>query len=73
MNGVVVCATAIADPSGLKATPRPSPAGNVAGFAYFVPNPEADQGYAVTKGEVSCATAIALGAGNGATVDLLAD
>jgi hypothetical protein len=44
MKGVVKCATAILAPSGLKATPKPVLAGSVAGSAYFVPNPDPDQG-----------------------------
>ena len=43
MNGVLVCATAIALPDGEKATPLLVVGGGVAGLAYFVPNPE-DQG-----------------------------
>ena len=43
MNGVMLCATAITVPAGLKATPLLVPVGNVAGSAYFVPKP-ADQG-----------------------------
>lgn len=30
----------------------------MAGLVYLVPNPDADQGYAVTNGVVACATAI---------------
>jgi hypothetical protein len=59
MNGLVTCATATADPSGLKATLCPLLAGSVAGSEYLVPNPEPDQGYADTNGVVLCATAIA--------------
>jgi hypothetical protein len=44
MKGDVVLATAIASPEGLKATPLPAPPGSVAGSAYFVPNPDDDQG-----------------------------
>jgi hypothetical protein len=58
MNGVVLCATAIALPLGLKATPSAFPVGSVAGLAYLVPNPETDHGYANTYGEKVCATAI---------------
>jgi len=59
INGVVLWATAIAEPLGIKSTPFPVLAGNVAGLAYLVPNPELDQGYAVTNGDVSCPTATA--------------
>ena len=55
---MVRCATAIADPSGLKETPLLWPAGSVAGLVYLVPNPLPDQGYAVIKGVVACATAM---------------
>jgi hypothetical protein len=44
MKGDVVLATAIASPEGLKATSSPFPVSNVAGSAYFVPNPDDDQG-----------------------------
>ena len=44
MRGVVACATAIAEPSGLNATPRPVPAGDVAGSANFTPKPDGPQG-----------------------------
>jgi hypothetical protein len=40
------CTTAIAEPSGLNATPFAIPAGNVAGLEYLVPNPFPDHGYA---------------------------
>ena len=51
----------MASPCGLKATPRPSPVGVVAGFAYLAPRPPENQGYALTKGVVVWATAIELG------------
>ena len=44
MKGVVGCATASASPEGEKATPKPLPAGKVAGFENLVPNPEPLQG-----------------------------
>ena len=68
MNGVMECATAIADPSGLKETPNPSLAGNVAGFVYFVPKPDPDQGYAVMNGFEPNDTAIAEPSGLKATL-----
>ena len=55
----MICATAIASPAGLKATPSPLPLGNVAGLVYLTPKPAADQGYAVMWGLRSCPTAIA--------------
>ena len=67
MRGLELCATAIAEPSGLNATPTPVFGGNVAGFVYFVPKPEPDQGYAVMFGVALCATAIAEPSGLKAT------
>jgi hypothetical protein len=59
MNGVIECANAIFNPSGLKATSCPVPVGNVAGFEYLVPNPELLQGYVEINGVEGCTTAIA--------------
>ena len=67
MKGVVLCATAMVAPLGLKATASPAPVGNVAGLATLVPNPALDQGYAVMYGELACATAIAEQSGLKAT------
>jgi len=68
MRGEVSCATAIADPSRENATLlQKSPVGSVAGLAYLVPNPEPDQGYAMTNGALSFATAIADPSGEKAT------
>jgi hypothetical protein len=50
---------AIDDPLGLNANPYPKLVGRVAGLAYLVPKPEADQGYAVTNGVPLVDTAIA--------------
>jgi len=61
MLGELAFATAIADPSGEKATPLPSFVGSVAGSVYLVPKPELDQGYAVTNGVVTCPTATYIG------------
>lgn len=46
-------------PLGLNAIPRAVSFGKVAGLVYLVPKPELDHGYAVTKGVVEWATAIA--------------
>jgi hypothetical protein len=51
INGDVEEPTAIAEPSVLKDTLSPIPAGNVEGLAYLVPKPEPDHGYADTDGE----------------------
>ena len=48
MYGDSPFATAITDPSGLNATPYAT-VGNVDGLI-LAPNPETDQGYAVTNG-----------------------
>ena len=64
---------AIASPAGLKATLLPVSVGSVTGLAYLVPKPLPTlQGYAVIKGVVPCATAIALLAGLKATPKALA-
>lgn len=42
-------------------------AGSVAGLAYLVPKPDADQLYALIKGVIACDTAIALPIGLKAT------
>jgi hypothetical protein len=44
-------AVAISVPAGENATPEQSNPGSVAGFAYFVPKPEALHGYAKINGE----------------------
>ena len=62
MRGELVCATAIAEPLGLKATSLPAPVGSVAGSVYTPRNPPLPHEYTVTKGVVLCATANALGA-----------
>ena len=54
----------MASPAGENLTVAPSPAGNVAGFAYFAQNPEFEsQPYTLIKGvtEVAIATALTLG------------
>ena len=53
------CATAIASPAEVNATPVPKLTGSVAGLVNLVPKPLALHGYAVTKGVVVCATAMA--------------
>ena len=59
MNGDVSCATAIASPVVVKATPFPGPAGKVAGLLYLLPKPDACvQAYAITYGDPALATAI---------------
>ena len=67
MNGVTLCATAMASSAGLKATPVPAPVGKVLGLANFVPKPAPLQGYAVIKGVTLCATAMTLPVGLKAT------
>jgi hypothetical protein len=67
MKGVVLCAITIVAPSELKATAFPVPVGNVAGFAYLVPNPELLHGYTEMNGVVKWLTAIASPLGLNAT------
>ena len=68
MNGLLECATATVLPSELNATLSPESGGKAAGFAYLVPNPESDHGYAVTYGLPEWATAIAVLSGLNATL-----
>ena len=51
----------------MKATSNPVPPGNVVGSENFVPNPEPDHGYAITKGDDPYATAIAALSGENET------